>query len=115
MEPMKPTTEELAEILDLASGESNRQGAHAIAVALQQAAARLRELDDATRWRPIEEAPKDGTEVLVYDRNYGGPCLATWEEYTEKVGAWVDEELRALPDPTHFMPLPETPGKEDEK
>jgi len=65
-------------------------------------------------WRPIETAPKDGTEVLVlavYDD--GPPAYA--------VAAWDGEEWRDVGDigwggmhgednqPTHWMPLPAPP------
>jgi hypothetical protein len=85
------------------------------------------------KWQPIETAPRDGTDVLVYKdvatvpvvhiawyrseeewRDHGG-CLFgdTLEEY---VGWWsytrnsvTQEKLEGYAEPTHWMPLPEPP------
>lgn len=58
-------------------------------------------------WRPIETAPKDGTDVLVlWDRGGTMQVASCWE------GTWTDandDELIVSP-PTHWMPLPEPPA-----
>lgn len=84
-----------------------------------------------TDWQPIETAPKDGTEVLLWRRD-SGVFLGRWiapEEFMNEVEmnqALLDgEEDRAESDwfyadflyggrvtdgtPTHWMPLPEPP------
>jgi hypothetical protein len=54
-------------------------------------------------WLPIEAAPKDGTEILIW---YGERAVvARWEDSTE---AWVDDEWRRYP-ATAWMPLPAPP------
>jgi len=68
-------------------------------------------------WQPIETAPKDGTEILVYGiatGEFGGVHEEpeTWKVswlFTnwslcggEGYAVWVDS-------PTHWMPLPEAP------
>ena len=71
-------------------------------------------VEKAQQWRPIEEAPKDGTTVMVFGLNYGDKklgthqCFARWED-----GAWLEttewnleSELTYL---THWQPLPPAP------
>ena len=61
-------------------------------------------------WQPIETAPKDGTEILVYGSWYPhgkwkGMTLASWLPNEEM---WTfDGDL--MHDVTHWMPLPEAP------
>jgi hypothetical protein len=33
----------------------------------------------APRWRPIAEAPRDGTRILVWRPRVNGPCVAVWD------------------------------------
>jgi hypothetical protein len=82
-----------------------------------------------SEWQPIETAPKDGTEILVY-RHDCGILLARWiaagQFLTEpELASMTDDEVET-PDwfvadfvsgcrlddneaPTHWMPLPEPP------
>jgi hypothetical protein len=54
-------------------------------------------------WLPIETAPKDETEILIW---YGERAVvARWESSIE---AWVDDEWRRYP-ATAWMPLPAPP------
>jgi len=82
-----------------------------------------------TGWRPIAEAPRDGTQVLVcnpFDVEghisdaYSISChvAAWWAEENDGRGAWIiynnqvcEAELHYTP--THWMPLP-APPKEGE-
>ena len=62
-----------------------------------------------TDWKPIETAPKDGTEVLVW--GYGQMSVAKfisgvhgeWKVYTSD--GWYGYDSF----PTHWMPLPKPP------
>jgi len=57
------------------------------------------------QWQPIETAPKDGTEILVFhpERNEQFVCYL-------KEGYWMFAPDAALAtDPTHWMPLPNPP------
>lgn len=70
-------------------------------------------------WQPIESAPRDGTRILVWD-GYT-QFVAWWGErslWSRQADAWVygecGGEYNSLPEvdqPTHWMPLPEEPGK----
>ena len=58
---------------------------------------------DAELWRPIAEAPTDGTVVLVYAPSYEDlPSMITTAAYSEYAG-WCVDELRTV---THFRALP---------
>jgi len=62
----------------------------------------------STQWRPIETAPKDGTDVLLNREGYfrvgswcydeGEPARTVWE-----CGGFL------LHDPTHWMPIQKPP------
>lgn len=61
-------------------------------------------------WQPIETAPKDGADVLVYGE--GSYAVASWngEEWRDMgdigwAGMYGDGNQ-----PTHWMPLPEAPN-----
>ena len=57
-------------------------------------------LDMVPQWRPIETAPKDGTEILVWW--FGRRVIATWTD-----GKWTDESLGQYDEqPILWMPLP---------
>jgi hypothetical protein len=62
--------------------------------------------DLAPSWRPIETAPKDGREVLIFVGGYyiGGVVVAEWREGS----GWSDWDAD-LWNPTHWMPLPAPP------
>lgn len=81
-------------------------------------------------WRPISEAPKDGTEILIWRDGWDVVPLAKWGENDGEDGpffGWVlrdgvypgggvedgflgwNEDIEDGQMPTHFMPLPEPP------
>jgi hypothetical protein len=72
---------------------------------------RLAALPDATppaQWQPIETAPKDGTEILVFGES--GVATDSWSP-----GCYVSETEDAeagwsMLGHTHWMPLPPAPG-----
>ena len=58
-----------------------------------------------SEWKPIESAPRDGTEFLAYwfnSKTYGICHMA-------KDGEWSDECDHSTSAPTHWMELPEPP------
>jgi len=78
---------------------------------------RIEELESAQQWQPIETAPKDGTEVLVWCEHHGTAYLAIFENHFPNQGwfcadAYPDGWTELCVDPTHWMPLPEPPGGE---
>ena len=62
-------------------------------------------VEKANGWRPIEEAPKDGTYVIVHIPNYRGVRIA-WNHS----GVWIDDERGIEINPTHFMNITKPPG-----
>ena len=85
---------------------------HIEAYAAQQCAdkdKRIKELETASVWQPIETAPKDGTDILLWvndseavtgctlpnDRYWSMPIPSMYYEYDH---------------PTHWMPLPQPPS-----
>lgn len=93
--------------------------------------------DLVNQWRPIEEAPKDGTAILGWRKDWLHPLMIEWtcaaeflsDEEIEKVDGPLEWELDCNwfgyslrygeildPDyetPTHFMLLPEPPKEEN--
>lgn len=69
--------------------------------------------DARAAWQPIETAPRDGSFVLIFSPVALEPLLyiASFNEFEEDLdpGEWTDPSLYLVPDPTHWMPLPEPP------
>jgi hypothetical protein len=60
-------------------------------------------------WQPIETAPRDGEYFLAWNGNWRG-LARFWEPNYEGDPPWVDETTQYIvPEPTHWMPLPEPP------
>lgn len=66
-----------------------------------------------SEWQPIETAPKDGSELLLYHRAWGtlrGKWRDTGLEFGEQwTGVYMMPGLTAKDQPTHWMPLPDPP------
>ena len=66
-------------------------------------------------WRPIDTAPKDGTEIIVYVPDFH-EVSAAW--YSQQTGLWPygpyayseDGEPVNVGLPSHWMPFPAPPG-----
>lgn len=83
----------------------------------------VKEIDTAlaalsqSAWRPIEEAPKDGTVILVVPAG-GEFNTSVAFYYPGSAGAvWIIPETNRYltVEPTHWMPLPEPPQAEETK
>lgn len=67
-------------------------------------------------WQRIATAPKDGTEVLLFSPNvcfpgvFRGACVEF--EGDPNPAEWLDQNDIAVPNPTHWMPLPPPPADE---
>ena len=60
------------------------------------------------KWQPIETAPKDGSEMLVWEM-FGGWFVAKWSLKRKIwVSVWSCMEFDEI-EPTHWMPLPDQP------
>lgn len=74
---------------------------------------------DKQTWRPISEAPKDGTYILLFPckgrGGYLGPMSAYWHSPAHGKGFWV-ASTHTQGDATYWQPLPLPPeGREEEK
>jgi hypothetical protein len=57
-------------------------------------------------WQPIDTAPKDGQQVLVYEE--GAIFISQWVDNKDEGIGWWDHGI-VLPPPSHWMPLPDPP------
>lgn len=57
---------------------------------------------EAMQWRPISEAPKDGTRILTTQNNYPDDIFC--DRYVTEQNRWGYDS-----NPTHWMPLPPAP------
>jgi len=66
-------------------------------------------------WQPIETAPKDGT-VMLFSEALGVVSGMWWGKFDGE-GPWGDSDgrfsLRPDEQPTHWMPLPSPPTKDE--
>ena len=74
-----------------------------------------------TDWQPIETAPKDQVEVIVYDPNYI-PSVMTAKYVSGWTISGADElaydmmgDLPPDPEPIHWMPLPASPVRNESR
>jgi hypothetical protein len=68
------------------------------------------------RYRPIETAPRDGTEIIVKSENYGPYTVkffkdewyATWDSdlVIEDIDVFYTQYRKPLEQPTHWLPVP---------
>jgi hypothetical protein len=58
----------------------------------------------------IETAPKDGTQFLAFDKGSYFNCWWHDNGYGEQY--WMDD-AESEPNPSHWMPLPVAPAKQD--
>jgi hypothetical protein len=65
-----------------------------------------------SQWQRISTAPKDGKNILIYD---GFISVGYWLDgaHSWNDGNWWVEGGQITVDPTHWMPLPAAPTKED--
>lgn len=63
-------------------------------------------LDNYDPWRPIEEAPKDGTDILAWDGNHHEVLF-----FSQHGHGWSNGNPKVEYKPTHFTPLPKGPSE----
>ena len=80
-----------------------------VGVAMQEMQAEIDALKVAQTWQPIESAPMDARLVLLGVANgseWAGVHTAHWSASKH---AWMYSPDYAVPNPTHWMPLPPAP------
>jgi hypothetical protein len=68
-----------------------------------------------SEWQPIETAPLDGTDILVWGPHGHGCLVVGFDDEPEHPGfPWITLDGRQYPPAafSHWMPLPATPDKE---
>lgn len=100
--------------LESPTGNLAKRDADFIAAArtlLPDLANRLEAANRKSEWRPISEAPKDGTSILTFPHYH----ITHWDMEIESFTHGLDEDAERFKPmrwmPTHFMPLPEPPTK----
>ena len=63
------------------------------------------EYEEVSRWRPIETAPKDGTDLLLWC----GWCIIG---FRDENGFWTEDGTQSIQMVTHWIPSPPPPGEE---
>lgn len=72
-------------------------------------------------WQPIETAPPDNSDVLLYSKSGdmlvghfmpGGHCVEDHPPIARGWYFWNGGMFDRLSEPTHWMPLPDPPAKE---
>lgn len=58
------------------------------------------------KWQPISTAPRDGTNILIYEADEGTVRVARWRDDTIPTG-WSGSERT----PSHWLPLPLPPNQ----
>ena len=75
---------------------------------------------EAQRWRAIETAPKDRTEIDVWSKEAGRTPDATWLKERQAWCYWGFDDVESLgyhrikPQPTHWTPIPAPPQEVDD-
>ena len=67
-----------------------------------------------TEWRPIKDAPRDGTDILVWGKRCSH-LVVYFDDMCPMAGRshpWMTAtgDCYAKDDPTHWMPLPDPPA-----
>lgn len=72
-----------------------------------------------TKWQPIETAPKDGRDVLVWDEetrttiHWGNAAHVLIYGWIKIAHADPQDPDLMQPQPTHWMPLPQPPEDDE--
>lgn len=98
---------------DLARSTYHWHAADEIEKLRVELAARRAVLPAPAGWQPIENAPKDGTWVLGFERyintKYAPHEVMRWKTSMGTLGWWNSAD-KSLADVTHWMPLPAAPA-----
>lgn len=67
-----------------------------------------------SEWKPIEIAPKDGTNILAvrFDQSEVWPLVGAIVHWSKWEGNWFSPAVGHYLVPSHWMPLPVPPSQE---
>ena len=64
-------------------------------------------------WRPISEAPRDGTHILLWQGGCDPACVVGYWDEDDELPSWRDYQhciLDFMDEPiTHWLPIPQAP------
>jgi hypothetical protein len=75
---------------------------------------RVRVRQQPPEWQPIETAPKDGTDVLVWWPDWMAQPIRV-ANFEVRHRCWVTGSGSSAQPPTHWMPLPQPPSAEGDR
>jgi hypothetical protein len=80
--------------------------------ALARALARVAIAAMEPKWQPIDTAPKDGTDIIVYRPKFDGPYIPEvgTDYWHERLNCWGNS--RSNTPPTHWQPFPKPVAEE---
>lgn len=94
------------EILDGADGLPEPYQNYRANAEILRLAAEVERLRDEREWRPIETAPKNGTEVLLWCERRQGHFIGVWDSSSDRWKSFGNTIYA-----THWMPMPEPPDE----
>lgn len=62
---------------------------------------RIKQLEEKSKWQPIETAPKDGTRILI-NCGFYHTCFIAFFNYNK----WESDDSNRNIKPTHWLPIP---------
>jgi hypothetical protein len=83
-----------------------------------ESSARTAGVPAVSEWQPFDQAPKDGTRVLLWLSDEEFSVTAAWRVppcYPEEDACWwsmeMDLDVEQFHSPTHWLPMPDGPAR----
>lgn len=75
----------------------------------EEAATEIERLWNFCEWKPIESAPRDGTQILAWWKKSNEAQVVYFSAEKSRMGDRWCNECGYISDPTHWMPVPAAP------